>query len=105
MGDRIMSDRYDLGPCCCCGGVRRARNIVLMNLRAPVPGTGWACFRCGLPADGAAYVACDRCLDTGSRPREVFFGHPSDGNRIPIESLSSEPFEHRMELHPEVNAS
>ena len=94
-----MSDHHDLGPCCCCGGTRRVRTIVMIHRRAPVPGRGWGCVVCGLPADGASYMACDRCLEAGARPREVISGYAASKQRAPIESLSPEPFEHRMEYH------
>jgi hypothetical protein len=95
----MKSDVPDLGPCCCCGGALRVRNIVMLNRRAPLLGTGWGCVVCGLPMDGAVYVACDRCLETSVRPREVISGYAASGLRAPIESLSPEPFDHRMEFH------
>ena len=54
-----MGDTPDLGPCCCCGGTERVRDIVMLSRKAPVPGTGWGCVVCGLPNDGASYVCCD----------------------------------------------
>ena len=94
-----MSGDYNLGPCCCCGGTNRVRTIVMLPRRAPVAGTGWGCLVCGLPLDGASYVVCDRCLETGARPREVISGYAASGLRASIESLSPEPFEHRKEFH------
>jgi len=89
-----------LGPCCCCGGTRRVRNIVMLDRRASVPGTGWGCVVCGLPSDGASYVACDWCLEINRRPREVILGYANDREREPIENLSPEPFAHDMSKHP-----
>jgi hypothetical protein len=66
---------------------------------APVPGTGWGCLVCGLAADGAVYVACDRCVQTNARAREVVHGFASAKARVAIESLSAEPFEHRPDFH------
>jgi len=89
----------DLGPCCCCGGTENVRNIVMLSRRAPVPGTGWACMVCGLPPDGASYVACDHCVEANAKPREICFGYVGSGQRRPIDSLSPEVFEHDMALH------
>ena len=59
-----MGDTPDLGPCCCCGGAERVRNIVMLSPRASTR-DGWGCLVCGLPPDGASYVCCDRCLESG----------------------------------------
>jgi hypothetical protein len=91
--------RSDLGPCCCCGSTRKVRNIVMLPRRGSVPGTGWSCFVCDLPADGACYVACDRCVENDVPPREVVRGYAASGEREPIENLSPEPFDHDMTLH------
>jgi hypothetical protein len=89
----------NLGRCCCCGRRRGVRNIVMIPRRAPVPGTGWACLVCDLPADGASYVCCDLCLETGARPTEVVRGFVSSGEREPIENLSTEVFDHDRAMH------
>jgi len=94
-----MSIEKSLGSCCCCGDTRKVRNIVMLPRVAPVPGTGWGCVVCGLPNDGAVFAACDRCVHAEARPREVVFGFASDRARVPIESLSAEPFEHRQGYH------
>jgi hypothetical protein len=95
----LSDDTPDLGPCCCCGSTRRVRNIVMLDRRAPVPGTGWGCVVCGLPADGASYVACDRCVRSDVKPREVVRGYAASGEREPIKNLSPEPFDHDMSRH------
>lgn len=90
----------DLGPCCVCERVGSAvRNIILLDYTAPVPGTGWACFQCGLPADGATAVVCDRCLD--GEIRFVVLGLAVDKLRMPVDGFEKRPFEHLMERHPE----
>jgi hypothetical protein len=94
-----MSATHDLGACCCCGGRRRVRNIGMLQRRGSVPGTGWGCVVCGLPADGACYVACDQCVKIDAKPREVVRGYAASGEREPIESLSPEVFDHDMSLH------
>ena len=80
-------DAPDLGPCCHCGGTERVRNIIGLAKKAPAPGTGWGCFVCGLPADGALAVLCDACVKRGLRPRYAFKGYPQDGERVPVETL------------------
>jgi hypothetical protein len=75
------------------------RNIVMLPRRASVPGTGWTCLVCDLPADGASYVACDRCLRNDVPPREVVRGYLASGEREPITALSPEVFDHDMSRH------
>lgn len=101
--NRHLDEPLDLGPCCACGeSDPTVRNIVAMHRRAPVPGTGWGCFQCGLPMDGASYVLCDRCLAANAPPRFVIDGYLAKKKRLPIENLSPEPFVHNMRFHPEV---
>ena len=94
----------DFGPCCCCGRAApdvRVRNVVMLHRRAPVPGTGWGCFRCGLSMDGAVYVACDRCAEGSVPPREVCAGRPTARRRVPVDELPEGTFDHDLSRHPE----
>jgi hypothetical protein len=83
----------DFGPCCACGregeGIQ-AQNIIMLEQKAPTPGTGWACFQCGLPSDGAVSVVCDDCLNIGRPIRFAIDGHAKDKKRVPIEWLKGE---------------
>lgn len=100
-----MEDDLDLGPCCCCGKSKKnVRNIVMLNKKAPIPGTGWGCVVCGLPADGASYVCCDDCLKEGKEPKWAISGWPKDGGRILIGELEGE-HEHDMKGHAEWDES
>jgi hypothetical protein len=95
-------DAPDLGPCCACE--KRGpdvRNIICLHKLAPVPGTGWGCFQCGLPMNGAIVVLCDDCLERNQKPRFVCDGRAGEGKRLPIGQLSADPFEHDMSKHPE----
>lgn len=105
---------FDLGPCCICGGSNNARNIFMLPKRSPYR-HGWGCFQCGLPAEGASAVVCNRCMD---RFRDKvadklrYFCRPDgDGSyskgRAPIAELAAAPaFEHDMSKHPgEANGS
>ncbi len=94
-------DHPELGPCCACGGHKRVRNIVMLDQRAPVPGTGWGCVTCGLPADGALAVVCDACARDRAPLAAVCRGMPADGKRCPIEDLADVRFGHDMAKHPE----
>ena len=71
----------------------------MLARRAPEPGKGWGCVVCGLPPDGASYVACDDCLKARKKPIEVVVGYLYEGRRIRIENLGDEPFEHDMAKH------
>ena len=96
----------DLGPCCCCeknieGGDFHI-NIVMLNKKAPVPGTGWGCVICKIPSDGAMYVCCDECLRAEREPKFVIDGYAREKRRKPIEELSDEPFGHEDKFHSTV---
>lgn len=98
-------EAFDLGACCACGDCGpQVRNILALQRRAPTPGTGWGCFRCGLPPDGAIAVVCDACLAAKAEIRWVTDGLVCDKKRSLYELLSDEIFEHRRQLHPELLA-
>lgn len=90
----------DFGRCCACGAAGGARNILMLERRAPKPGTGWGCILCGLRSDGALAVLCDDCLSDGREPVEVADGYLTSRRRVPIESLAPEPFAHDMARRP-----
>jgi hypothetical protein len=71
----------------------------MLDQKAPEPGKGWACFQCGLPADGAIVVVCDHCLRVRAPYRWACSGYPGEGDRVPIESLTGTN-EHDMSRHP-----
>jgi hypothetical protein len=69
-----MPDIFDLDlKCCGCGGRGNVRNIVMHNLRAPVPGTGWGCFQCHLSLEWSSVSnlrrlrGCRRASDRSCR--------------------------------------
>ena len=99
-GVRMNVERLDLGRCCACGksGPEVCHVIALPKL-APVRGTGWGCFQCGLPMDGAQAVVCNSCLVTRAEIKEVVHGYLVEKRRIPIEELSSTRFSHNMAYH------
>jgi hypothetical protein len=108
-----LSDR-DYGPCCACGSppTRRdpVRTFVALSAKAPVPGTGWGCVVCRLPADGAIAVVCDACVAAAERAgavppiREVFAGYPNDGRRVPPADCPPGEHRHDPRSHPEMAA-
>lgn len=99
----MMAAEVVLGPCCACGRESgNVRNIICLNYKAPVPGTGWGCFQCGLPMDGATAVLCDGCLESEAEIQWVIHGMPVDKARVQVGKVEKKPFTHRMEFHPEV---
>lgn len=90
-----------LGPCCACGRTQGVSNIILLQRLCPTPGFGWMCYQCGLPANGAAAVLCDACLESGAEIKWVCTGRPADPGRTPIEALPPDKFKHNMLRHPE----
>lgn len=92
----------DYGPCCVCGNPGETRNLVQIEKRAPIPGTGWGCMVCELPYDGALAVVCDTCIDdpgVEARIKEVASGFLGKKARAPIDSLSDETFKHDPAKH------
>jgi hypothetical protein len=76
---------------------------ILARAAAAVPGTGWGCVQCGLPMDGASYLACDVCIEANREPRHAILGYLSDRKREPIENVyARQKHEHDMQKHPEV---
>lgn len=94
---------HDLGPCCACGDTgAQVRNIVCLEKAASVLGAGWGCAVCGLPANGAVAVLCDRCLDARVNIRFAVVGYAAapEHGRIPVEELSS--FQHNLRRHAQL---
>jgi hypothetical protein len=70
--------------------------------RGPGPGGhGWGCHVCNLPPDGAIAVVCDACFDAKKEIKFVCDGYPVMNQRVPIESLAPEEFDHDQEKHEE----
>ncbi|MBD2519939.1 hypothetical protein H6G93_34360 [Nostoc sp. FACHB-973] len=93
----------DLGVCCGCGTTdSRVQNILTLQKKALVPGTGWSCFVCGIPADGAVAVVCDQCLAQLEQGQEILkqavLGHPLGKQRCDIAQLT-EDFDHKNIPH------
>ena len=100
--DACEPDQTPLGSCCACGKEgREVRNIIMLDLKAPVPGTGWGCVVCGLPSDGAVAVVCDSCLENHEPIRYACKGYAGQNVRVPVESLT-EKFEHDCSRHERV---
>lgn len=88
----------DAGPCCICGGTADVFNVIMLQRRSTVPGTGWGCLVCDLPNDGAVAVICNGCLldwqIDRSKLKFACLGYPASGARIPIEELPAAHFDH-----------
>ena len=111
----IVEGDPDLGECCVCRQAgHTVRNIVMLGFKAPVPGTGWGCAVCGLPANGALAVVCDRCAGRFDRVTlyDVCYDYPATKKRKAYASffrngitdrryrVPLEPFHHDMSKHP-----
>jgi hypothetical protein len=75
------------------------RNVVLLTLKAPVPGTGWGCVVCDLPLDGAIALVCDSCIDAHANITQAVVGTPPTGDRVAISALTG-THDHDPRLHP-----
>jgi len=96
----INDDALDLGTCCACGGVVNVRNIIMLPFETSIPGTGWGCFVCHLPSNGASAVLCDACIESGAEIRYAVSGYTTKKERISYDSLTI-PFLHNMKYHPD----
>ena len=95
-----MTQERDFGSCCACGHPDAVgRHVLTLPRRAPVPGTGWACLVCGLPAEGAFAVVCDGCQEAGRDVQWVVAGQLFDGGRMPLGDLSADLWLHDWERH------
>ena len=93
----------NFGPCCACGGTKDVRNVLLLSMKAPVPGTGWGCYVCQLGQDGAVAVLCDACRQSGAQVQFACKGYLSCGERVPIAELGGLQ-EHDPKRHPEAQS-
>jgi hypothetical protein len=93
-----MTEDNDFGPCCACEGFANVRNILMLHVKAPVPGTGWGCVVCHKKSDGAVAVLCDRCFLTNAPIFFVVHGYLMHKQRVKIDELT-EPFEHDLRFH------
>lgn len=95
--------RVSFGRCCACGEVKPdVRNFITLNRPAPVPGTGWGCYVCGLDLNGALAVVCDSCLERNAAIKWVIYGQAWRGERILLSECPDGEFHHRMSYHSEV---
>jgi len=86
--------------------VGECRAIGMVHKKAPIAGTGWGCFQCGLPNDGAMAIACDACVESGltstQNPREVCAGKPGESALRVMYNELGESFDHDESKHPEL---
>jgi hypothetical protein len=96
-----VSDPIDLGACCSCRETGpTVRNLLALDVAAPIPGTGWGCVVCGVPNNGALAVLCDACVEAKAPIVDVCYGHAASGLRSAREACTR-PFAHDMTKHSE----
>ena len=72
-----------LGSCCACGLYGpTVRNVMALDKRGVIPGHGWGCVACKVPADGASVVICDTCLENKRELKYACRGYPATEGRI-----------------------
>jgi hypothetical protein len=102
----------DLGTCCACGceptEQNPVRTLIMLDYKVPPgSGSGWGCFQCGLPMEGASAVLCDKCAPRrpGDRlkapPKWICTGHEDKRGRVEIGSFARVPHHHDMSRHQE----
>lgn len=92
----------NFGACCFCGSEKLATcRLMCLDKKAPVPGTGWGCVLCRLPADGAFAVVCDECACKRKLlPTHAVSGWVGEKKRVSIVELKGE-HKHNPRFHPE----
>jgi len=75
----------------------------MLSKQAPIPGTGWGCIQCGLAANGAVAVFCDKCLEEKAAVLWVCAGSVGEHARVPFSDLNRE-WHHITRFHPELIA-
>jgi hypothetical protein len=96
-------DETKVGPCCGCGVIEGARNLVMYDFVAPGGFTGWGCVVCDLPPHGAIAVLCDRCAENGVEPKFICGGkYAAEGVRVSLDGYERKPFHHNTDKHPEL---
>ncbi len=102
------------GPCCICErDDDTVTYLILLDQKAPIPGTGWGCAACGLPPDGAMAVICEACtkanqvrvgqFGTNLPPlRFVINGYAASRQRAAITACTGDHI-HDYSKHPEVS--
>lgn len=94
----VGSQAGDLGACCACGKEgETVRNVMMLEKKAPVPGTGWGCVLCHLPNDGAVAIVCDDCVEHSRETLYAINGFAKNKLRILITALTGK-HEHNMEV-------
>lgn len=102
--DNSDDETADLGVCCACR-TRPAIGLVMLAVRAPVPGTGWGCVVCGLPQDGAVAVLCEDCGENEHMEiLDVCSGYPKDNVRV-LRVTCATPFVHIRQRHLELEVN
>jgi hypothetical protein len=99
VSDDYRMDTPNLGPCCVCERTVNVNSVFMLDRRGAIPGTGWGCVVCSLPADGAVAVLCDECVRTDKEPIFACLGYPATSKRIRISDLPTGPFVHDLARH------
>jgi hypothetical protein len=111
--DEQPTTQHDFGTCCICVTegceANPVRTMIQMQWTCPVPGTGWGCVQCGVPADGALVVLCDHCaekiqngaLSIKSDLHHVVSGELAGKGRMDVETWrrNREAFSHDFRKH------
>ena len=90
--------------CCACGQCAISRNIAMLPWLCALPGKGWGCVVCGIPANGAIAIICDRCAETGKDIADIAWACCGDGAGFePIDLTKARgEFGHDLSKHPEL---
>jgi hypothetical protein len=98
---------HGLGSCCICKTYRGVRNVVMLDFKTVVPGTGWGCLVCNLPPDGASAVLCDPCMrrymEKEDKLKYICVGYPAQDDRARIDDIKREPHMHDLRKHQDEN--
>ena len=97
-------ETMNLGSCCICESRTDVNNVLQLDYKVKSE-SGWGCFVCGLPAEGAVACFCDACLHLygpdSIEPHLRFLMNGAEG-RIPVPPPQERiPHAHDLHQHPE----
>ena len=106
----MLDDNY--GNCCVCEEkiTDALANIFQMDYKVPVPSgtnpeTGWGCFVCNLPMEGAVAVVCETCIRVYGEVSvwdQIKFLMDGRDRRIPVPPVEERiHHDHDYSKHPE----
>lgn len=98
-----MATFDEYGTCCVCESEMETCGIIQLGYKVESE-SGWGCYQCGLPMEGAIAIVCGDCVDKHAETIEDQIKYLMDGKkgRFPVPPVEKRvTHEHDLSLHPE----